>query len=387
MKKHIDLGLVFLAVFLVAIITAMAYAVGYINHIGYTQFQYNLFAEAYNILEKNGLKPMPSQQTTEYEMIRGLITAYDDPYTVFVEPVQHEIETDQLEGKFGGIGAETQRDSDGNVRVYPYLNSPAADAGMPNGAVLLAVEQLTITPETSIEEIVTALRGEVGSKVEVTFTATPGGTPAKVTLERKEFAIPSVTWHMVPDRADLGLVKVTTMAATTASEITAAIDDLSGQGAKNLILDFRGNGGGLVDAGVEVVELFEYDNTPIITLVYPDRPKEIKNARGTGPFAEIPLYIFMDNNTASSAEIVVGALQSAKRATVIGVPSFGKDTIQLVFDLQDGSSIHVSAAQWILPNNPNFGSGVGLQPDIPLPPDQLSDENYLKPVLELLNKP
>lgn len=382
MKRHLDLGLVFLAIFLVAVITAMAFAAGYISHNGYTQFQYNLFVEAYTILEKNGLKPMPSAKTTEYEMIRGLVKAYDDPYTVFVEPVQHEIETDQLEGKFGGIGADIQRDSDGNVRIYPYFNAPAADAGIPNGAVLLAVEQLIITPETPVEEIVTALRGEVSSKVEVTYAAAPGGNPTRVRLERREFAIPSVTWHMVPERADLGLVKVTTMAATTASEMTAAIDDLTKQGATTLILDFRGNGGGLVEAGVEVVELFEYDNTPIITLAYPDRPDEIKNARGTGLFPDIPLYIFMDNNTASSAEIVVGALQTAKRAILIGVPSFGKDTIQLVFDLQDGSSIHVSAARWFFPDNPAFGAGAGLQPDIPLPPDQLSDETYLRAVLE-----
>lgn len=360
----------------------MAFAAGYISRNGYTQFQYNLFSETYTILEKNGLKPMPSTKITEYEMIRGLVKAYDDPYTVFVEPVQHEIETNQLEGKFGGIGADIQRDSDGNVRIYPYFNAPAAEAGIPNGAILLAVEQLTITPETPIEDIVTALRGEVGSKVEVTYSTVPGGNPTRVRLERREFAIPSVTWHLVPERADLGLVKITSMAATTASEITAAIDDLTKQGATTLILDFRGNGGGLVEAGVEVVELFEYDNTPIITVVYPDRPDEIKNARGTGPFPDIPLYIFMDNNTASSAEIVVGALQAAKRATVIGVPSFGKDTIQLVFDLQDGSSIHVSAARWFFPDNPAFGAGAGLQPDVPLPPDQLSDENYLRAVLD-----
>lgn len=382
MKKHIDLGLVFLAIFLVALITGMAFMAGYVSNEGDDQFHYRLFAEVYDILDKNGLKPLPSAQTTEYELIRGLVKAYDDPYTVFVEPVQHEIETDQLEGKFGGIGADIQRDSDGNFRVYPYPDSPAEDIGIPNGSILLAVEDFIITPDTSIEAVVSSLRGEVGSMVKITYIETPGETPTTVKLERREFTIPSVTWHMVPERFDLGLVKITNMAATTASEITAGVDDLIGLGAKSIILDFRGNGGGLVDAGVEVVELFTYDNTPIITLTYPDRPEEIKKARGTGPFPELPLYIFMDNNTASSAEIVVGALQSDNRATVIGVPSFGKDTIQLVFDLQDGSSIHVSAARWALPDNPNFGSGVGLQPDIPLPADQLTDETYLKAVLE-----
>lgn len=384
MKKHIDYGLIILAVLLVMLITGMAFVAGYVSNRGYAQFQYDIFQEAYGIIENNGLKPMPPLQKTEYEMIHGLIRAYNDPYTVFVEPTQHEIETNQLEGKYGGIGAEIQRDSEGNLRVYPYPNSPAADAGIPEGSILLSVDGVTIMPETSVEDVVSALRGEVGSAVDVTFAPTPDGAPATRRIDRREFAIPSVTWHMVPESQVLGLVKITNMAATTSAEITAGVDALIASGARYLILDFRGNGGGLVDAGVEVAELFVTDKTPIITLHYPDRPDEIKNARGTGPFPEIPLYIFMDSNTASSAEIAIGALQSAGRAKIIGISSFGKDTIQLVFDLEDGSSIHVSAARWLLPGNSSFGSGTGLQPDIPLPADQLTDENYLKTVLSFL---
>jgi len=383
MKKHFDFGLIISAIILVVLITGIAFIIGYLSNSGYTQFEYQIFAQAFEILDQNGLKTMPPTKTIEYELIRGLVKAYDDPFTVFVEPVQHEIESNQLDGKFGGIGVEIQRDSVGNIRMYPYPVSPAAEASIPEGCILLSVDNLKITIDTPNEDVVSALRGEIGSVVEVTFAAEPGGTPVTKLIERMEFSIPSVTWHLLPENSDLGLVKINGMSATTAAEITQGVDELIMLGVDALVLDFRNNGGGLVDAGVEVAELFTRDNTPIITLHYPNRPDQIKNSRGTGPFPEIPLYIFIDQNTASSAEIVVGALQSSGRATVIGAQSYGKDTIQLVFDLQDGSSIHVSAARWSLTGNPSSGSGAGIVPDIPLPSDQLTDKNYVDTVLQI----
>lgn len=383
MKKPNDFVLIIASVLLVVLITGISFMLGYYNNNGYTQLEYKIFDQAYELLERNGLKPMPPAQTIEYEIIRGLVKAYDDPFTVFVEPVQHEIESDQLDGKFGGIGVEIQRDSDGYIRLYPYPVSPAADAGIPEGCILLSVDTLTITPDTPNEDVVSALRGEIGSNVTVTYAAEPGGTLVTKRIKRSEFLIPSVTWHLLPENQDLGLIKIAGMSATTAAEVTQAGDELVALGADTLILDFRGNGGGLVDTGVEVAKLFIRDKTPIITLHYPDSPAQINTARGNGRFSEIPLFIFIDQNTASSAEIVVGALQTTGRATVIGTQSYGKDTIQLVFDLQDGSSIHVSAARWSLSGNPSFGSGAGIEPDFPLPPDQLNDKNYVDTVLRI----
>ena len=205
-----------------------------------------------------------------------------------------------------------------------------------------------------------------------------------VDIERAEIAIPSVTWHMLPEHPEIGYVKITGMSATTAQEVTIGIENLLQQDAAMFILDLRGNGGGLVEAGVEVVKLFSIKGTEIITLHYPDRPDQVNIARTEGPFASFPLFIFIDGSTASSAEMVAGALQASGRAVVIGAPSYGKDSIQLVFDLQDGSSIHVSAARWSLPGNPSFGGGAGIQPDIPLPSDQLTDMNFIDIVLRLV---
>jgi len=138
-----------------------------------------------------------------------------------------------------------------------------------------------------------------------------------------------------------------------------------------------------VEAGVDVVKLFAHAGSKIIEQMYPNQTDTITKGISEGKFADLPLLIFANRNTASSAEIVVGALQALERATVIGQQTFGKDTIQLVFDLTDGSSIHVSAAQWKLPENPAFSSGTGLLPDIPLTQETPSDADYIRVALEI----
>jgi len=384
MKNKIDVGLIFAACGLVLVITVGSFAAGYLSNNGYTQFRYPLFSEAFSILDKNGIAAMPDSKIVEYELIRGLVTAYDDPYTVFVEPVQHEIESDQLEGKFGGIGAEIQRDTDGVIRVFPYPDSPAMNAGVPSGCVLLSVDSLKISIETPVEEIISTLRGEVGTSVALTYISPENGAAVTAEIERKEFAIPSVSWRKVPEREGLGLVKINGISATTAAEIKSGIEELFSNGVGTIILDLRGNGGGLVDAGIEIVEMFTSKDTPIITLHYPDKPDTQKLTRADGDYASLPIYILADQNTASSAEIVVGALQLANRALVIGRQTYGKNSIQLVYDLQDGSSIHVSAATWALPGNSDFGPESGIRPDIELPSETPSDSEYIQAVLDLL---
>lgn len=382
MKRQIDTWLAVAAVLFTVLVVLVAFLVGFYSNNGYTQFNFPIFNQAYDILEKNGLKPLPATPLTEYELIRGLLKAYDDPYTVFVEPSQHELESNQLEGKFGGIGAALQRDTLGTLRVYPYPNSPAAEAGVPSGSILLSVDALTVGPETTDDTVISALRGDVGSKVTIRVTPQDETAPVSFSIERREFGIPSVSWFVLPEQPALGVVKITGFSATTADEISAAIQDVEAQGAAALVLDLRDNGGGLVEAGVDVVKLFAKAGSTIIAQHQPDRADQVTRTLTNGKYADLPLLILVNQNTASSAEIVAGALQALGRASIIGKQTYGKDTIQLVFDLTDGSSIHVTSARWSLPANPAFASGAGIVPDFPLTLDAPADSDYYRVVLE-----
>ncbi|MHB0987769.1 MAG: S41 family peptidase [Bellilinea sp.] len=383
MKRHIDIWLAVAAILFTVLVVLVAFLVGFYSSSGYTQFNFQLFNQVYDILEKNGLKPLPAAQFTEYEMIRGLVKAYDDPYTVFVEPSQHELESNQLKGKFGGIGAALQRDTLGTLRVYPYPNSPAAEAGVPSGSILLSVDDLTVGVDTPDDTVISALRGDVGSKVAVRVTPQGETAPVSFSIKRREFGIPSVTWFILPEQPALGVVKITGFSATTADEISAAVQDVKAQGATAVILDLRDNGGGLVEAGVDVVKLFAKAGSTIIAQHQPDRADQVTRTLTNGKYADLPLLILVNQNTASSAEIVAGALQAQGRASIIGKQTYGKDTIQLVFDLTDGSSIHVTSARWSLPSNPAFASGAGIVPDFPLTQDTPADSDYYRAALEV----
>lgn len=386
MKKNNEFWLALSAIGFTIVVAVVAFLIGYTLNNGYTQHQFKIFDQAYKILNENGLKPMPPEQVIEYEMIRGMVKAYDDPYTVFVAPPEHEIETQNLEGKYGGVGAALQRDTQGKMRIYPYPESPAAQAGVPAGSQLVQVDSLIVDTSSPDDQVIAGLRGKIGSKVTISVLPPETTVSAQYTIDRQEFGIPSVSWQLVPEDSSLGIVKITSISATTSAEITKAINEVQTRGAKTIILDLRDNGGGLVDAGVDVVKLFMPAGSDLLVQHYPGKPEHDVKALTNGKFVDLPIYVFVNNNTASSAEIVAGVLQETRRAKVIGKQSYGKDTIQLVFDLNDGSSIHVTAARWTLPGNPAFTTGAGILPDIPLPQEAPSDADYIRALLDELKQ-
>jgi carboxyl-terminal processing protease len=327
------------------------------------KLDFPILFQSFEILMENGLKEPPPKPALEYGMIQGMLQVYDDPYTVFVEPVQHELETNSLQGEFGGIGANLGVDPEGNWILYPFPESPADVAGIKEGDRLLIVDDFFVSADTPLDSIQAAIRGPVGQLVILTIGRAPDYSPVKIKIKREVIPLPTVTWHLDPGELRLGVIEINLIASSTASEIQLAIEELKDRGASHFILDIRNNPGGLLTAGVEIAKLFL--NTGIVMQQqYRGEEIEIFRVETPGRYADIPIAVFINQNSASAAEIIAGALQVHHRAHLIGVPSFGKDTIQLVFDLNDGSSLHVTAAQWWIPglNSPVHENG--LRPDI-----------------------
>jgi len=319
--------------------------------------------EAYNILGKNGLTPVAESPNLEYGMIRGMLQAYGDPYTIFVEPAQHELESNSLQGSFGGIGVRFGRDAEDQIILYPFSGSPAREAGIQDGDRLLSVGELSIKSDTPVDTIQAALRGPVGTPVALTIARPPDFEPVELSVKRAEFPLPSVAWHLEASEPRLGVVEVNMISANTPSEILNAFQDLRNQGATSFVLDLRDNGGGLLDAGIDTARLFLKDGT-IIQQRYRDKEVQTYRVEKAGELVDIPVAVLINENTASAAEIIAGALQASHRAQLIGSPSYGKDTIQLVFVLNDGSSLHVTTAHWWVPGSERSIGESGLQPDI-----------------------
>jgi len=339
--------------------------------------------EAYEILIQHAFKPIPTPPAIEYGMIRGMLQAYGDPHTIFLEPVQSELETNSLQGSYGGIGVRLGNDAQGHVILYPFQASPAYKAGVKEGDRLLMVGDLEISTENPIDDINAAIRGPVGQKVTLKIARAPDYSPTQISVKFEVIQLPSVSWHIDTDEKRLGIVEINIIATTTPDEVTHAVQDLTSRGVEAIVLDLRNNGGGLLDAGIDTARLFLKDGV-VIEQQY--RGEDIKKYEVDKPglFVSLPMTILVNQNTASASEIIAGSLQVHKRAKLIGTPTYGKDTVQLVFNLRDGSSLHVTAAQWWIPGlEPSLG-GHGLQPDISLSPEDTNSDNAIRTAIQVL---
>ena len=354
-----------IAIILLIIGLIAGYAIG--SNFTLARSTWPILSQAYRILENHALRDIPPDPAIEYGLIHGMIQAYGDPYTSFMEPVQHELNTDQIEGSFGGIGVRLDTDQTGNVVLFPFPDSPASQAGIQEADILKGIDGENIAGK-SIDEIQALIRGSVGSRVDITILTREGGTEQQLSIRREEFPLPSVTWHIAPDEPRLGVLEINIIAASTPAEIERAIEDLLTRGAEGLVLDLRDNAGGLLTAGIDSARLFLIDGI-ILEQQYRNSDVESYRIEQPGPFTEIPLAILINHNTASAAEIIAGVLQVHDRAQLIGSPTYGKDTIQLIFDLQDGSSLHVTAAEWWIPGLEPPIRGHGVQPDYPVEAD------------------
>jgi len=337
-----------------------------------TGTKFPLLSEAYKLLSDNAYFDLPDMKALEYGMIRGMLQAYNEPFTVFVEPPQHELQTQELQGKFGGIGVRLERDSENYVYLYPITDSPAQQAGVLDGDRLLKVEDMPIGPETSTEDVQAAVRGPVGEKIKITVGHKPAYEPIEISMKRAEVPIPSTTWNLAPDQPTVGILHIRVIADTTPEEVTKAIKELQDQGATRFVIDVRNNGGGLVEAGVDTARLFLKDGE-VIEQQYRGKPVRSFDVKTPGEFVDLPIVVLVNKGTASAAEIFAGAIQGQKRSPIVGTNTYGKDTIQLVFSLSDGSSLHVTAAHWWVPGLAEKISGKGLTPDVRV--DETADDN------------
>ena len=356
---------------LVGVCLVLAFVTGFIvnDYLRLRAGEFPIFNQAYELLKDHGYTNLPEDPAIEYGMIRGMVEAYGDPFTSFVEPVQAELDSNDLHGSFGGIGVRTVRENDGSVLLYPFPEGPAALAGILDADELVRVAELNVLPETSMDEIRAAIRGPVGERVELAVRRSQIADDLLFQIKRESVPLPSVTWHISPFDERIGVIEINLLAASTSEEVTNAAKDLFARGATHFVLDLRDNNGGLLDAGIDTARLFLSDGV-VIEQQFRGEAIETYRVNEPGELANIPLIILINHHTASAAEILAGALQNLNRAELVGKPSYGKDSIQLVFELSDKSSIHITAAKWWLPDADRPLSEGGLYPDLAVDPGE-----------------
>jgi carboxyl-terminal processing protease len=369
--------------FLTISVSAFAFTIGYIRGVLIERESqgYGLLQEVRDLLSEYYIGDLPPQKTLEYGAVRGMITAVGDQYSIFLEPPAQELEAQSLQGEFGGIGVNIRRSEAGDIVLSPFPDYPAIKAGVQEGDILLEVDDMIITAEMPLDQVSVLVRGVIGSQVRILFQH---GTdaPQEVTLTREKVEIPSVTSRILEQDPSVGLVTISRFSDKTANETRQAIENLQAQGAASLIIDLRGNGGGLLDAAVDTAKLFLDGGV----IMYEDKHNEDEKIyeASTNSFASnIPLAIIVNHGTASASEILAGALHDRGRAPLIGQPTYGKGSVQLVFELSDHSSVHITNARWFTPGRLQI-DGVGITPDIEVQPGTDGNDPELDRALEYL---
>lgn len=347
--------------------------------------EYGLLREAYRLLENHYLSELPERITLERGMIHGMVDRLGDPYTNYVEPAAHEIQTDDLSGEYGGIGAYLSRGEDKRIHLVPFDDGPAARAGIQEGDILIAVDHQIIDDNTSLETILAMVRGPAGTSVNLILAARePGDDVIILDIVREVFPIPSVTCYLLPEDPKIGVIVITLFSDKTPQEVEESFLSLKSRGMETMVLDLRNNPGGLLDSGVDVARFFLSDGVILIEEL-PGGVKEVFRAETEGDAVDIPLAVLVNENTASAAEVVAAALQANNRAPLIGTPTFGKGSVQLVFELSDQSSLHVTASRWKTPQGIILDFH-GLQPDVPVTIDDGEHDAIMLTAVDWLHR-
>ncbi|HEY3336654.1 MAG TPA: S41 family peptidase [Candidatus Limnocylindrales bacterium] len=314
-----------------------------------------------------------------YGAIRGMTDAVgDEGHTSFLTADEAKAMDQSLSGTFVGIGVQVS-DGTGTGPVISTIipNTPASESVLRRGDRIIAVDGWKTEGHTT-DEVVSRVRGPEGEPVTLTI-GRDGSADFDVTITRRQFDLPLVSWAMVPGR-HVAMIRLEQFATGATKAIEGAITDARAAGATAIILDLRGNPGGYVNEAIGVTSQFVGDGTVYQSQDATGTTKDVPVQAG-GLYTEGPLVVLANGDSASSAEIVTGAIQDAKRGTVVGEKTFGTGTVLGRFDLADGSSMRIGVERWLTRGGRPIWHE-GLEPDVkvvlpvtvaPLLPDDLRD--------------
>ena len=344
-----------------------------------------LIKEARRLLGIHYIDPLPEDLEIERGMIQGMMEVLPDPYSRYVEPATHGIQTDDLAGEYAGIGAEISKGEQGKFYLVPIEGGPAEAAGILEGDVLLAIDGVPINKDTEIESVITRIRGPEGSLIRLIIAPRDSQQAnLEFAITRAIIPLPSVMYYLLPEELGVGVITVQRFSEKTPGELEKALKDLLDRGAKSIILDLRDNSGGLLEASIESSRLF-LESGLVIVEERSGMESQLFYVHEKGLASEVPMVVLVNAGTASAAEVVAASLKDNGRASLIGETTFGKGSVQVILELSDGSSLHVTSARWLTPNGKVI-DGIGLIPDIVVEQIDPSADNGIAVAVEWLQE-
>ncbi|HEY5267997.1 MAG TPA: S41 family peptidase, partial [Candidatus Saccharimonadales bacterium] len=350
--KIVSLALGFLVVFLLGLEFGNGYlSFNWNNESGNlpSSVDYSLIKQEYSIL-KNNYDGKLTSNTLEDGILNGLANATGDVHTNYYNATQAKEFTDELNNTFSGIGAELDNNSSNQVVVVSTLaGTPAAKAGLQTGDIINSINGKTTQGE-SIDNAVSAIHGPSGSTVTLGITRNSSNLTIKIV--RANIVVPSVNYKILDN--NIGYINIISFANDTPQLAQQAANDFKQHSVKGVILDLRGNPGGLVTSAVSVCSLWLPQGSTIMTEKHDNQVVQTYQSTGGDILNGIPTVVLINSGSASASEITAGALKDNHVATLIGEKSYGKGSVQQIFNLSGGREVKVTIAHWFTPSNINI---------------------------------
>ncbi len=301
----------------------------------------------------------------ERKAIEGMVTSLDDAYTRYLVPADAAVASDQLEGAYGGVGVTLQPAHGLLVVARVTPDSPASRAGVAAGDVVRRIDGQPVDAQG--EPTLTGdLRGPAGSTVTLLIERPGAAEPLSFSLVRESIIVHPVSFEMIGG-TQYARIRIDIFGDRTTAELDEAIVLAGNQGAVGIVLDLRGNGGGWVRSAQETIGRFlASDAGPALYEDADPEPGgeyELPILTPSAAPSDLPVVVLVDRNTASAAEIVAGSLRDHDRALIVGEQTFGKGSVQRIFDLEDGGSLRITVAEWITPDRIRI-EDQGIRPDV-----------------------
>lgn len=328
-------------------------------------------------------------ENLEAGLLKGLVAGLADPYSQYLTSDEMKKLTETTTGKFQGIGVIISPDEDGTVTVIsPIKGSPADRAGVESGDKILKINGKDFSAE-KINEASKEMRGEKGTTVKILLLKKKNLKTKEVEIKREEIKIDSIIKNKI---GDIGYIGITMFDEETGKDFVKALNELTKEGVKGIILDMRGNPGGVVDAAVEIGDAILPKST-FVTLK-DNKGEIVQDYKLDDKYNDIKMVVLVNEGSASASEILSGAIRDLDRAKIIGKTTYGKGVVQNVISLPEGDGLKLTTSEYFTPKGKSINK-IGIKPDIEieLPEnikgigiDYMDTDSQLKKAIEVIKE-
>jgi len=336
-----------------------------------------IFTDVIEEIERSYVDEPDSEQLIE-EAIKGMVNSLD-PHSALLPPQAHSELQEDTRGRFSGVGLVLSIRNEKLTVVSPIGGSPAKEAGIRNGDVIIAIDDEK-TAALTMEESISLMRGVRGSMVTLTVLQKKGGQEMRVTLRRDEIPLQSVAHYEL--KRGFPFIAVTSFNDSTARDFEKALLAHEAKGpVKGLVLDLRDNPGGILQQAVDLVDLFIEDGVIVSIKGRAKEQRQVWRATFEKPVRTFPVVVLINGGSASASEIVAGAMKDHKRGLILGTTSFGKGSVQNIIPLSDGYGLKLTVALYYTPSGVSI-QAKGIVPDVELPFQEMAFTPEEQPMAE-----